>query len=277
MFHRLTTLFVSALFGMSLSSANAHDLHRATYLGNAGVLIENGDTKILFDAFYALGYGQYALVPDIILTAMMQGVAPYDGIDAVFISHVHGDHFTAEPAIAYLRAHPDVQLYGSTQVINAIIEAGVPEDDPLHQQLTGIALTPTDEPIAIENGAISIDVVAIPHAGNRPQIQNYAWRATLNDETTVIHLGDADTAVSNFSRHTEHFEARTHDMALPPYWFLDSDSGKLIINDILKADQTIGVHVPERAIGDGDAWRERAGGDLFTDPGETRSFAEPSE
>ena len=250
--------------------AHAHDIHEATYLGNEGVMIVNGDTKILFDAFYAQSYGQYALVPDNIIDQMMRGAPPYDDIDAVFVSHVHGDHFSAEPAIAYLRACPNVRLYGTTQVLEAIAEAGIDEDDPLHKRLIGIDLTPEDAPITIEDGALEIDVVSIPHAGNRPHIQNYAWRVTLDDEITIIHLGDADTAVSNFSRHTEYFAARRHDMSFPPYWFLGSASGKLILSDIIKAGHDVGVHVPSRALGDGEAWRKRLGGDVFTDPGEKR-------
>ncbi len=32
-----------------------------------------------------------------------------------------------------------------------------------------------------------------------------------------------------------------------------------------------GIHVPADSVGDGDAWRKRFGGDLFTDPGERRT------
>ena len=97
--------------------AQAHDVSaEATYLGNEGVLVVRGDTKVLFDAFYTNSYGQYTLVPDEIADAILAGNPPYDGITAIFVSHVHGDHFSAEPAVAYLQAHPGVQLYGTNQV-----------------------------------------------------------------------------------------------------------------------------------------------------------------
>jgi hypothetical protein len=66
--------------------------------------VVRGDTKILFDAFYSDGHGQYTLVPDEISGSMFAGKAPCDGIDVVFVSHVHGEHFSDAPAIAYLRA-----------------------------------------------------------------------------------------------------------------------------------------------------------------------------
>lgn len=255
------------------AGAAAHDdPARAHYLGNEGVMIVHDKTKILFDAFYANSYGQYALVPDEISAAMMAGTAPYDGIDAIFVSHVHGDHFTAAPAIAYMRAHKSVHLYGSQQVYDAISSAGVSTDDPLRARIHGFDLDPEDDAISFEVGALKVDVVAIPHAGNRPTIQNFAWRVTLDDEVTAMHLGDADPEPADFMRHKTHFDAKKTDAAFPPYWFIGLERGEMILEDIIGADQVTGIHVPERAGGNGDEWRTRAGGDLFTDPGETRAI-----
>jgi len=265
-------LFVA--YTVLIGAAHAHDHAAATYLGNEGVMVSRGETKILFDAFYANSYGQYALVPDNIVKAMMEGAPPYDGVDAIFVSHVHGDHFTAAPAIAYMRANETVRLYGTQQVYDAIAEAGVKEDDPLMARVLGYDLDPEDNAIAFDIDGLKVDVVAIPHAGNRPTIQNFAWRVTLDDDTTVMHLGDAGPVVSNFSRHMEHFSARKTHTAFPPYWFLGDTNGETILRDIIEADQVIGVHVPKRAAGNGDGWRARAGGDLFTDPGESRDIDE---
>ena len=256
------------------SFAAAHDHATAHYLGNEGVMIERGETKILFDAFYANGYGQYALVPDDINKAMMDGAAPFDGVDAIFVSHVHGDHFSPEPAIAYMRARTDVVMFAPEQVRAALLEAGVAADDPMMTRVRTVTLEPADAGEKLSLGEVEIDVVSVPHAGNRPHIQNYAWRVSLAGDATVIHLGDADPAVSNFSRHQAHFDAKTTNTAFPPYWFVGDKNGELIISDIIKAKQTIGVHVPKRAAGNGDRWRKRAGGDLFTDPGETRAIAD---
>lgn len=267
---------LAAILATALSVASgalAHDLAaRATYLGNEGVMVARGETKILFDAFYANSYGQYALVPDEISTPMLAGEAPYDGVDAIFVSHVHGDHFTAEPAIAYLRKQTGVHLYGSVQVVDAIKAAGVAEDDEVMARVHGFDLSPEDPAEQFEIDALTVDVVAIPHAGNRPNIQNFAWRITLDAETTVIHLGDAGTVRADFERHADHFASKETHAAFPPYWFIGHDVGEAILNEIIDADQSIGVHVPARAAGNGDLWRAQAGGDLFTDPGETRDL-----
>jgi L-ascorbate metabolism protein UlaG (beta-lactamase superfamily) len=257
----------------TLTGAFAHDpAARAAYLGNEGVMVTHGQTKILFDAFYANSYGQYALVPNEIAAAMMAGEAPYDGVDAIFVSHVHGDHFTAAPAIAYMRAQPNARLYGSSQVYDAIKAAGVADDDPLLTRIEGFDLSPEDKERSFEVDGLTVDVVAIPHAGNRPNIQNFAWRVTLDDETTVMHLGDAGPVRKDFERHKSYFDAKKTHAAFPPYWFFGHNEGEAILRDIIKADQATGVHVPARAAGNGDEWRANAGGDLFTDPGETREI-----
>lgn len=263
----------AALLAFSCLSQAHEPSASATYLGNEGVLVTRGETKVVFDAFYADSYGVYAQVPNEIVEAMQNDRPPYDGIDAVFVSHVHGDHFTASRAIRYLRSHRDVKLYGSRQTYDAI--AGELEaDDPLLKRIVVADLKATDAPKIIDVDGLHIEVVAIPHAGakSRMSIQNLSWRVTLDDATTVIHLGDADTDDASFKRHAEHFAARRANAAFPPYWFFDSEAGKAIIATYLDAEQVIGIHVPSNAIGQGDEWRKRAGGDLFTDPGETRAL-----
>lgn len=249
----------------------AHDIATASYLGNEGIMVQRGETKVLFDAFYAEGFGQYALVPPAISAALLNNEAPYDNIDAVFVSHVHGDHFSPESAIAFLRANSTVNMYGPEQIREAFLGADLEENDPVFNQLSVISLEPTDEGQTLHAASLAIDVVSVPHAGTWTEIQNYAWRVTLGSDTTILHMGDADPKVSNFSRHQAHFDAVATDAAFPPYWFLGNRDGELVLNDVIKAKQIIGIHVPKRAAGKGSEWRNRLGGDVFTDPGEKRS------
>ncbi len=257
-----------------LAAALAHD-SEALYLGNEGVLVSHGDDKVLFDAFYSEGHGLYVLVPANVREDLIAGRPPYNGIDAVFVSHVHGDHFSPGPTLDYLRAQPAVRLFASRQVIEALTEfAGA--DDPVTSRLTAFDLQPGDPPQSATIGEIDIDVVAIPHSGGsrHAHIRNLAFRATLGEWPTVLHLGDAETDEAQFAGLQAHWAERRADVAFPPYWFFGRDSGWQILENHLKADQVIGIHVPAEAAGHGEAWREQAGGDLFTDPGEARRIAE---
>ena len=82
--------------------SHEHVSSRAHYLGNEAVMVERGDTKIVFDPLFREDYGQYQRVPAEIEAALMAGTAPFDGIDAVFISHYHDDHFDPALMLDYL-------------------------------------------------------------------------------------------------------------------------------------------------------------------------------
>jgi len=267
---RFAVLLVLA--GLLLHVAEAHETARATYVGNEGVLVARGQTKVLFDAFYSDSYGKYLTVPAGIRDAMMRSEAPYDGVDVVLVSHIHGDHFSPAPMIAYLRAQPQVCLYAPRQVVEALARAGLPAGDPVIARIVAVDLSPDDEARTFSIAGLEIDVVALPHDGDLPEIQNYSWRVTLDDATTVIHFGDAGAVIEHFERHKEHFDAREHAAAFPPFWWYLQDLGRAVLETYVKADQTIGIHVPASSVGKGDEMRSEFGGDIFTDPGETRDI-----
>ena len=255
-----------------LPAAYGHDDHSAaTYLGNEGVLVTRGDVKVVFDAFYADSYDTYLLPAPETTRALLAGTAPYDGIDAVFVSHIHGDHFSPAPTLAFLRAHPEVRFYASTQVAEALAkEAG--GEAPAN--VTSLGIAPGDPPQTIRVGELEILAMAVPHAGGKrmSSISNIAFRVTLDGKTTVLHLGDADASDKLFAPLQESLDQRTIDAAFPPYWFFGSEEGKKILSERIRARQTIGIHVPAEAVGKGEEWRKRYDADLFTDPGESREL-----
>ena len=132
------------------SQAFAHDEGaHATYLGNEGFLVADGGTKILFDAFYAQSYGQYTLVPENISSALRKNESPYDDVDAIFVSHVHGDHFSPAPAIEYMRTNETVVLYGSPQVYDAFLEGGLNENHPIMKRVITVDVRPDDPAVEL--------------------------------------------------------------------------------------------------------------------------------
>ena len=125
-------------------------------------------------------------------------------------------------------------------------------------------------------GDVLIDVVRIPHAGwpeRHSDVENLAFRVTLEDAITVLHLGDADTNPDHYKRHPDHWEKRTTQLALPPFWFFLSEGGRYVLDEIIRPDQSIGIHVSNDIP---EVRTERPEGlqdvDLFTSPGETRQI-----
>ena len=271
---RLVLILVVAIGGVRAATAH-DDVGRADYLGNEGVLISACGASVLFDAFYDDSYGIYTLVPDEVRTGMNAGTSPYDGVSAVFVSHVHGDHFSPGPTLEYLRARPDVLLFGPGQVADALSKAAGSADGPVMSRVVAVEAKPGSDPVSLERGELAIDAVAVPHSGGARHagIRNLVFRVTIRNAFTVLHMGDAAVDDEVFAIHQGHWDAKRNNIAFPPYWFLMQEPGLGILERRIRADTVIGIHVPSEATGRGDHFREEVGADLFTDPGESRMIA----
>lgn len=269
MHSKLTVLFIALTL---LTSAQAHDDAVAHYLANEGLMVAHGDTKILFDPLFRESYGQYRLVPDAMRAALFEGSAPWDGIDAVFISHYHDDHFAPDEMLILMRQQPQLLLFAPRQAVAAMRKFD--DDESLFERVTAVNLAYRDAPVSYTRPGLLIEAVRIPHSGwpdRRTDVENIAWRVTLDDGPTVLHLGDADTRDAHFANDPEYWRQRYPDMAFPPYWFFLSNSGKDVLTTRIRAGHAVGVHVPV-SVPQQENKRDPAlqGVDLFTTPGETR-------
>jgi len=238
---RLT--FVVLLFLVADSRADGE----AMYLANAGLMITEGDTKVLFDPLFRNGFGQYQLVPVEMEEALFAGEAPFDGVDAVFISHHHADHFSPADIVNYLRAQPAVRLFAPRQATEALLLFLSDGDDAVADRVTALDINYADKAITLNIANLTIEAFHIPHSGwpgRMSEIQNIAFRVTINSQITVLHLGDADARDDHFARDGDQWASRGIDAAFPPYWYFTSAIGSAVLAERLKPGMAVGVHVP---------------------------------
>lgn len=254
----------------SVGTSTAH------YLANEGLMVVNGETKIVFDPLFRNSYGQYQLLPKAMEEALFAGTTPYDGIDAIFISHHHGDHFSPADILRLLKLQPGIQLYAPMQAVTGLRSVASEQDEDVFKRVTAVKLAYKDAPVTLEMDDLIIEAVRIPHSGwpnGRLDVENISWRVTLNESTTVLHMGDADPNDVHFERDAAYWDKRHTHMAFPPYWFFSSTYGKTILKNRIKPGHSVGVHVPV-SIPKNHSLRplELRDHDLFTDPGETRDI-----
>ncbi len=248
----------------------------ARYLANAAVLITNGETKVVFDPLYRNDFGRYEMVPEDVERALFAGAPPFDGLDAVFISHFHEDHFSAADILRLLEARPTLRLYAPAQAVAGMREIDADRLEAVADRVTAIALAYRDAPVMLEEGPLVVEAVRIPHSGwpaRQQQVENLVFRVTLDGETTVVHLGDADASDAHFGPDAAYWSRRRTDVALPPYWFFLTPEGRQVLEQRIAPVRSIGIHVP--ADVPADAARrapELRGHDLFTEPGEVRAI-----
>ena len=270
---------IALLVGLAFwnQSIAAESPARVLYLANEGVMISKGDVKVLFDPLFETSFGQYQLLPKQMEKDLFAGLPPFDGVEAVFVSHYHGDHFSPELMLSFLKSREDMKLYAPAQAVSALHAVAGAQDQAVFERVTSIALEHGDEPVRLAVGGLLIEAAFIPHSGwqRRPiEVENLAFRVTLDEEITVLHMGDADADPEHFSRNRSYWIDTEHNLALPPYWFFDSAGGRAILDEFIKPIHAIGIHVPV-AIPDDPSNRpdELIGFDLFTEPGESREIS----
>ncbi len=274
---KLRTLAFLFLFSLHAAAyADGDHGWGARYLANAGVMIEQGDTKVLFDPFFRDGFGFYDLVPEETESALFDGVAPWDGIDAIFISHYHGDHFHPGVVTDYLRRWPSVHAYAPQQAVDALLVAANEPSDELLARIHAIDLERDSEALEFELDGLLIEAVRIAHAGwpgRHSDTENIVYRVTLDDAATVMHLGDADSGREHYEVHEQYWQKRQSDLALVPVWLMLSEKGRYVLGTHVDAEHEIGMHV-FKSIPDDPEEREPKfdGLDIFTEPGETRHW-----
>jgi hypothetical protein len=92
---------------------------------------------------------------------------------------------------------------------------------------------------------------------------------TLDRQTTVLHLGDADDDDEHYAPYQADFDAKRTDAAFAPTWLLTSDSGRRVLEQRIKARKAIAIHAEQKLHSDPKA-RAAVAGDVFLEPGETR-------
>jgi L-ascorbate metabolism protein UlaG (beta-lactamase superfamily) len=250
-----------------MTSLFAHE-NQATYLGNEGVMITSANSKVLFDPFFHNNFGLYSLVPDATRDAIFNGKKPYDNISAIFISHAHADHFSAQDMKRFLTNHPKAQLIAPAQAVKAL--QLLPDTKALMKQTITVSLKIGDKPWSYQSNNLKVDAVRIPHAGwpSRADIENIVFRVTLDNNVTVMHMGDADPNDGHFKPYKAHWMAQVTNTAFPPYWFFGSKAGNEILNTRINAKHHIGVHVPATV----PQGLKSSGLDYFSLPGEQRKI-----
>jgi len=243
---------------------------KLTYVGNEGVLISDGTKAVLIDGLHRKYDDDYLNPPPEVLSAMETARPPFDQVRVVLVSHVHGDHFSAESVGLHLKNNPKAMLISDAQKMSDIARLY-----PDHASIRGqtAEITPSwKERVVYEKNGIKVTLLGMKHGSDR-----FWWIKNLGHIIEIggkklFHFGDADNTVENFAAFN--LAGEKIDIAFIPYWFLLNENGRQLVRETIAAKHNIAVHIsPQNAEADAaNVKRLFPGADAFTKMLEERSY-----
>lgn len=226
-----SALTVCALLFGAMPCLGGADTCRVTYVANEGVLVQTPHHKVLIDALFGGVQGNWCEQPSqSVLRAMIDGVAPFDGVTAVLITHKHADHFSEPVVMEFLKSHPQALLVCPDQV-NAIL-ANDPGYPDISARVHSLKVTKTFDTL-LTFGGLKIRAMRFDHgpyvvkdsatgqARNiHRDVENICYLVD-SDGFTVFHSGDCSTAVAQFAGYG--LAARKTDFVLVDRTFMEKE------------------------------------------------------
>lgn len=183
------------------SCTTPKDELKVTYLANCGFMYENPSYKILIDPF-GTKYGDLFHLPTSdIQTNVETGKIPFDDINLVLITHIHGDHFNPFLAEKFLQNNKNTKMICPPQVFNQIKDSC-----ENWKQIESQIISPQIERFNLEKmnvNGIPIKVLRMQHGTDRSlegieyvnytdyeKTENFGYVMDFNNKI-VFHQGDA--------------------------------------------------------------------------------------
>ncbi|HPI38222.1 MAG TPA: MBL fold metallo-hydrolase [Ignavibacteriaceae bacterium] len=252
-------LLIGLLFAVihTAYSQNTNGLCAITYIANEGFLVETTNHKVIVDALFGNIKGDWCEQPsDSILHAMISGMLPFNGIDAIMVSHYHVDHFDQQMVTDFMKNHTETILVCPNQVDEILhknvdypiissrirrVKSAIPHDTLI--VVNGIEINS----MRINHGSyIETDTASGESVDRHRNVENLSFLINV-DGYTLSHSGDASSRTpSDFFKNYELDKQEIH-IALFDRSYLRPDALE-IVNEVFKPKNIILMHISPSGI-----------------------------
>lgn len=221
---------------------------KITYIGNCGFLYKDESSKVLIDPF-GTEFGNYFQLPTAEIQADIEnGKPPFDGVDLVLTTHIHGDHFNPFVAEKYLLKNKHAKMIcppqvakqmkdscsGYDQIKAQIVWPSISMNQIVTQTINGISVTA----IRMQHGSNrSLEGVAYEDYTDYEKTQNFGYLLEIGNKT-IFHQGDGCLKINELALNQID---RKVDIANLSFFDWDSTSFHLL-KEKCKADTVIFMH-----------------------------------
>jgi L-ascorbate metabolism protein UlaG (beta-lactamase superfamily) len=184
-------LYLLILFIALSGFTNQNKELKVTYLANCGYLYENNKSKVLIDPFGS-EYGNIFYLPsNETKKNILQGHRPFDKIDLLLITHIHGDHFNAKLAENFLLNNRKAKMICPSQVYRQMKDS-CKSFAHIKSQIISPNLS-INESKGLKINGISVTAIRMQHGTNRSlegiSPSDYTDYEKTEDFGYIIHLG----------------------------------------------------------------------------------------
>lgn len=215
------------------------------YVANAGVLVSSGDSKVLIDALFDKPNPEYRAPAADVLDKILNGAAPFDGLDAVLITHDHPDHLDPALAVRFLERVFGPTLLAPSDAVAAMRRAAA-DWAKIEARVIPLDLKP-GERVTRTVGRIPVTAFRTLHSGDRDSPMNIMYLFDLGG-WRVFHEGDSPGKVDEFRAFGLGNEPV--DLALVHFWFPLEPNCARFLREVLKPGHIALTHLPIRLESD---------------------------
>jgi L-ascorbate metabolism protein UlaG (beta-lactamase superfamily) len=216
-----------------------------TYVANMGVLVGSGETKVLIDALFDKPNPEYRGPAPEALDKLMNGLAPFDGVDLVLVTHNHPDHFDPALAARYLEAVPGPVLLAPGDAV-AEIRKAAGDWAKIGSRVVSLDLE-VGEQDKRELAGVPVTAFRTLHSGDRESPMNLMFLIEIGGRR-VWHEGDSNGKLEVFRAFG--LDKIPVDLSIVHYWFPLEPNCARFLQEVLKTDHIVLTHLPVRLEGD---------------------------
>jgi L-ascorbate metabolism protein UlaG (beta-lactamase superfamily) len=244
---------VKGLLALALCGP-AHGDVTITSLASQGVMVSDGETRVLLDGLVVEPYALYGGLSAEAARMFDALEGPFADIDLVLVSHRHHEHNQPAHACRFMRGSPGARLVTSEQVIGLMREK-------CRDLMTGSPRVRAIDPqpgtaVRLVQGGARVTVFPLSHGTRKfARITNFGHLVELGG-VTLLHVGDAAPDPAAFEQ--AGLRDVAIDVAFVPYRYFEPGPGTAIVSRYMDAALKIAVHIPPGEFEEIAAWLREA-------------------
>lgn len=240
-----SSIFLLSFILTVISNAFSQEV-KVTHLANQGVLIESADTKILIDAIFDQEFDYLDVLDMPSQGQLTNAIKPFDSIDYILATHIHGDHFNASLITNYLKKQSEAIFAGTRELIGLMDSL---PDEIREKQLLSFTPGLYKSEVFVSSEKLKIQWLSTRHLGTAPwnEATNTPFLVTIGTKK-VLHWGDGEINPNEIS--AVRLSQENLDVVILPVWAISSPEIIQVIQTQIGARITILSHFPLGATDD---------------------------